>query len=91
MGRVGSGIATPPSIATASLDASAAAMERGGVSHGRTAIVFVSGDAPGAAHEVPRALRRDTGARTERNVVHQIAGRPALLPRQDGCPGAPVR
>ena len=64
MGRAGSGIAASPSLATAALDASVAAMERSGVGHGHTALVFLSGDAPDAAHEVLHTVRRVTGART---------------------------
>ena len=64
MSRAGSGIAASPNLATAALDASVAAMERSGVGHGHTALVFVSGDAADAAHAVLHAVRRVTGART---------------------------
>lgn len=64
MGQAGSGIAVSPSLATAVLDAATAAMERGGLSHGQVALVFLSGDARAAAHEILHIVRRVTGART---------------------------
>jgi small ligand-binding sensory domain FIST len=64
VGRAGSGIAAAPSLATAVLDAATAAMERGGLSHGQMALVFLSGDARAAAHEILHIVRRVTGART---------------------------
>lgn len=64
MGKAGSGIAVSPSLATAVLDAATAAMERGGLSHGQVALVFLSGDARAAAHEILHVVRRVTGART---------------------------
>jgi len=51
-------------LATAVLDAATAAMERGGLGHGQVALVFVSGDARDAAHEILHVVRRVTGART---------------------------
>jgi small ligand-binding sensory domain FIST len=67
VGTAGSGIAVSPSLAAAALDAATAAMERGGLSHGQLALVFLSilgGDAPKAAHEILHIVRRVTGART---------------------------
>ncbi len=64
MGKAGSGIAASPGLATAVLDAATAAMERSGLGHGQLALVFVSGDAQEAAHEILRVVRRVTGART---------------------------
>ena len=39
-------------------------MERGGLDHGHVALVFLSGDARDAAHEILHVVRRITGART---------------------------
>ena len=64
MGGAGSGIAAAPRLESAVLDAATAAMERSGVDHGQIALVFLSGDARAAAHEILHVVRRVTGART---------------------------
>jgi len=64
VGKAGSGVAVSPHLATAVLDAATAAMERSGLDHGGVALVFVSGDALDAGHEILHVVRRVTGART---------------------------
>jgi small ligand-binding sensory domain FIST len=64
VGKAGSGLGVSASVATAALDAATGAMEAGGLDHGQLALVFLSGDAQDAAHEVLHVVRRVTGART---------------------------
>lgn len=64
MGQAGSGIAVSANLAAAALDAATAAMERGGLERGYVALVFLSGHARDAAHEILHVVRRVSGART---------------------------
>jgi small ligand-binding sensory domain FIST len=64
VGQAGSGIAVSANLAAAALDAATAAMERGGLERGDVALVFLSGHARDAAHEILHVVRRVSGART---------------------------
>jgi small ligand-binding sensory domain FIST len=101
MRRAGSGLAVAPGLPTAALDAATAAMERGGLSGARLALVFLSGDAAGAAHEVLHIVRRVTGARavvgcsgvgvlTEQREVEGTAAAAVLAIQDDRLVASPV-
>jgi small ligand-binding sensory domain FIST len=64
VGQAGSGIAVSANLAAAALHAATAAMERGGLERGYVALVFLSGHARDAAHEILHVVRRVSGART---------------------------
>ena len=101
MGQAGTGIAASPNVATAVLDAATAAMERGGLDHGDIALVFVSGEAREASHEILHVVRRVTGARavvgcsgigvlTEQQEIEGESAAAVLVIRDDRLVARPI-
>src|SRR5262249_34954731 len=81
--RAGSGLATGKRADEAALDAALQAMTASGLARADAALVFTSGEAHPAAHQVMHAVRRVTGAAvvvgasgagvlTERGEVEQV-------------------
>src|SRR5262245_39013886 len=75
----GSGLAVGADPAAAALDAALEAMAASGADRADLALVFVSGDAYAAAHELLHAIRRVTGAR----VVVGASGTGVLCERRE--------
>jgi len=101
VGQAGTGIAASPNVATAVLDAATAAMERGGLDHGDIALVFVSGEAREASHEILHVVRRVTGARavvgcsgigvlTEQQEIEGESAAAVLVIRDDRLVARPI-
>jgi small ligand-binding sensory domain FIST len=79
LATAGAGLGVGPAPAEAALDASLAALARAGSDRADLALVFIAGEAYGAAHQVLHAVRRVTGAR----VVVGCSGAGVLTERRE--------
>ncbi|HET9491366.1 MAG TPA: FIST N-terminal domain-containing protein [Methylomirabilota bacterium] len=79
LAAAGAGLGLGPSPAAAAIDAALAAMASAGADHADLALVFTTGDAYPAAHELLHAVRRVTGAR----VVVGCSGAGVLTERRE--------
>lgn len=64
LGAAGAGLGLAAAPAEAALDAALAALAQAGSERADLALVFTTGEAHAAAHQVLHAVRRVTGART---------------------------
>jgi small ligand-binding sensory domain FIST len=79
LAAAGAGLGLGPSPPAAAIDAALAAMASAGADHADLALVFTTGDAYPAAHELLHAVRRVTGAR----VVVGCSGAGVLTERRE--------
>lgn len=79
LGAAGSGLAVGGSAADGALDAALEALARSGSDHADLVLVFATGDAYAASHEMLHAVRRVTGAR----VVIGCSGAGVLTERRE--------